>query len=147
MRCHVVAEGALFALFFILPTSHNLNIYFHARQHHPARTFTLSAISTLYGHTSPLSSLLSSLSSLLSPLSVLLSPFYYLLSHNSRHPRPATPSSHKKNPHLHAGSRDFEIYYSDYAPKLSKRIFSEGTPRLSSIFTTDEAIIGGPHIR
>ena len=34
-----------------------------------------------------------------------------------------------------------------YAPKLSKRMFSAGTPRLSSIFTTDEAIIGGPHIK
>jgi hypothetical protein len=34
-----------------------------------------------------------------------------------------------------------------YAPKLSKRIFSAGTPRLSSIFTTDDAIIGGPHIK
>ena len=35
----------------------------------------------------------------------------------------------------------------DYAPKLSNKMFSAGTPRLSSIFTTDDAIIGGPHIR
>lgn len=36
---------------------------------------------------------------------------------------------------------------SDYAPKLSNKMFSEGTPRLSSILTTADAIIGGPHIR
>ena len=34
-----------------------------------------------------------------------------------------------------------------YAPKLSKRMFSGGTPRLSSRFSTDWVIIGGPHIR
>ena len=35
----------------------------------------------------------------------------------------------------------------DYEPKLSKRMFSGGTPRLSSILRTDWVIIGGPHIR
>ena len=40
--------------------------------------------------------------------------------------------------------RDLKI---NYAPKLSKRIFSDGTPRESNKLTTDCAIIGGPHIR
>ena len=42
----------------------------------------------------------------------------------------------------------------DYEPKLSKRMFSGGTPRLSSILRTESSIlrtdwviIGGPHIR
>ena len=32
-------------------------------------------------------------------------------------------------------------------PKLSYMMFSAGTPRLSSMFSTDEIIMGGPHIR
>ena len=39
------------------------------------------------------------------------------------------------------------IQIENYAPKLSNRIFSAGTPRLSNKLTTDCAIIGGPHMR
>ena len=39
----------------------------------------------------------------------------------------------------------FQIIF--YEPKLSYKIFSGGTPRLSSILTTAPIIIGGPHIR
>ena len=54
---------------------------------------------------------------------------------------------HIKKPVCISAGGLFFIVRCDYAPKLSNRIFSEGTPRLSSIFTTDDAIIGGPHIR
>ena len=52
-----------------------------------------------------------------------------------------------KKARLHISRRAFFIVRCDYAPKLSNKMFSAGTPRLSSIFTTDDAIIGGPHIR
>ena len=57
-----------------------------------------------------------------------------------------TSTNKKKYPRPKA--RIFQYIATEgYAPKLSKRMFSAGTPRLSSIFTTDEAIIGGPHIK
>ena len=45
------------------------------------------------------------------------------------------------------GAKMLPLITRNYAPKLSNKIFSAGTPRLSSRLTTDCAIIGGPHIR
>ena len=54
---------------------------------------------------------------------------------------------HIKKPVCRYADGSFFYIWCDYAPKLSNKMFSAGTPRLSSIFTTDDAIIGGPHIR
>lgn len=67
----------------------------------------------------------------------------------SHHIKRAAQMEYDSHTHIWAGYHKERLTptATGYAPKLSNKMFSAGTPRLSRRLTTDCAIIGGPHIR